>query len=296
MSLFKGIVVLNKNKYETLKTNGFLINNEETISYDPDTTLYVDSLFLQNITKTSELENDNGYITQNDIVKFKVQVGQLPTEGVEKTIYFVPQDGTDNHIEYMWIDGRFERIGTTQIDLTQYALKSEIPTTLPANDVYSWAKEPTKPTYTADEVGAIPSSSTNIVKTDIENQTINGATIFNKSIQIGGSSNSNETGIKITRRCINDNNNIHEGLLKVDNNGVIKISHKSNSINSANEDAYIAFNQDKLVYAKNNAGNNATEEKEIALKEDIPTFSFDGTTLTITTKQEIISIKIKESN
>lgn len=30
----------------------------------------------------------------------------------------------------------------------------KIPTTLPASDVYSWAKQPTKPTYTAEEVGA----------------------------------------------------------------------------------------------------------------------------------------------
>lgn len=30
----------------------------------------------------------------------------------------------------------------------------KIPTTLPASDVYSWAKQPTKPTYTAAEVGA----------------------------------------------------------------------------------------------------------------------------------------------
>lgn len=32
----------------------------------------------------------------------------------------------------------------------------EIPTSLPASDVYAWAKQPEKPAYTADEVGAIP--------------------------------------------------------------------------------------------------------------------------------------------
>ena len=35
-----------------------------------------------------------------------------------------------------------------------YASKEEIPTSLPASDVYDWAKEPEKPLYTADEVGA----------------------------------------------------------------------------------------------------------------------------------------------
>ena len=41
--------------------------------------------------------------------------------------------------------------------------KSEItdfPTSMPASDVYSWAKASTKPTYTASEVGAVPTSRT----------------------------------------------------------------------------------------------------------------------------------------
>ena len=37
---------------------------------------------------------------------------------------------------------------------------SDIPTTLPASDVYAWAKEATKPTYTASEVGALASNGT----------------------------------------------------------------------------------------------------------------------------------------
>ncbi len=39
------------------------------------------------------------------------------------------------------------------------ALTSDIPTTLPASDVYSWAKASTKPAYTANEVGALPSTT-----------------------------------------------------------------------------------------------------------------------------------------
>lgn len=35
----------------------------------------------------------------------------------------------------------------------------EIPTTLPASDVYDWAKAATKPRYTASEVGALPAST-----------------------------------------------------------------------------------------------------------------------------------------
>lgn len=38
-------------------------------------------------------------------------------------------------------------------DKKNFALKTEIPTTLPASDVSAWAKESTKPTYTATEIG-----------------------------------------------------------------------------------------------------------------------------------------------
>ena len=40
------------------------------------------------------------------------------------------------------------------------ALTSQIPTSLPASDVYAWAKAATKPSYTASEVGALASNST----------------------------------------------------------------------------------------------------------------------------------------
>lgn len=55
-----------------------------------------------------------------------------------------------------------ERVGSvetlaqnTNNALTNYALKSEIPTSLPASDVYDWAKASVKPTYSASEVGAL---------------------------------------------------------------------------------------------------------------------------------------------
>jgi hypothetical protein len=38
-------------------------------------------------------------------------------------------------------------------DKKTFALKTEIPTTLPASDVSAWAKKSVKPTYTATEIG-----------------------------------------------------------------------------------------------------------------------------------------------
>ena len=37
---------------------------------------------------------------------------------------------------------------------------TDFPTSLPASDVYPWAKQPNKPAYTANEVGAAPSGHT----------------------------------------------------------------------------------------------------------------------------------------
>lgn len=42
---------------------------------------------------------------------------------------------------------------TYSVDKKTFALKTEIPTTLPASDVSAWAKASTKPTYTATEIG-----------------------------------------------------------------------------------------------------------------------------------------------
>lgn len=42
---------------------------------------------------------------------------------------------------------------------SNFAVKEDIPTELPASDVYDWAKQPKKPTYSASEVGALPSTT-----------------------------------------------------------------------------------------------------------------------------------------
>lgn len=58
-----------------------------------------------------------------------------------------------------------------------YVKQADIPTTLPASDVYDWAKAETKPEYTADEVGALPSdteipSIDGLVSEDVLNTTL----------------------------------------------------------------------------------------------------------------------------
>lgn len=55
-------------------------------------------------------------------------VDSLPDTGESNVIYLVPNGGSDNNVknEYMWIDGAWELMGSTSIDLTQYWSKNEL--------------------------------------------------------------------------------------------------------------------------------------------------------------------------
>ena len=73
-----------------------------------------------------------------NVHQFEVQVVQaLPTQNIqEHTVYFVPKTGETNDVydEYIYVNNAWEMIGNTQIDLSNYATKSEIPT-VPVQDV-----------------------------------------------------------------------------------------------------------------------------------------------------------------
>ena len=76
----------------------------------------------------------NNAIGEISLDGFDIQIEQdrsiLNSEGQEKIIYFVPkttaatQDGYD---EYVYINNSWEKVGSTDIDMSAYALKSEIP-------------------------------------------------------------------------------------------------------------------------------------------------------------------------
>ena len=86
-----------------------------------------------------------------------------------QTFYLVPSgEGNDMFVEWIYANSKWEIFGGARVDLTDYALKSELPTKVSElnNDsdyltsytetdptVPQWAKESNKPTYTASEVG-----------------------------------------------------------------------------------------------------------------------------------------------
>ena len=110
-------------------------------------------------SKTSDLENNSNFITNsvNNLINYYlksevytkeevqsligrisslelIKVDKLPTENIKTSaIYLVPkeQSEVDNiYTEYIYMDGKWEIIGDTSVDLSQYALKTEIPTKL----------------------------------------------------------------------------------------------------------------------------------------------------------------------
>lgn len=56
-------------------------------------------------------------------------VDRLPDSGEDRVIYLVPAaNSTDQNAkdEYLWVDGKWEKIGSTSIDLSQYWNKEEL--------------------------------------------------------------------------------------------------------------------------------------------------------------------------
>lgn len=91
-------------------------------------------------TKLSQLTNDKTFKTETEIqtminnsAKLKKEVvTSLPSSGKEDIIYLLKNKNDNNNFytEYLWIGGKWEIIGDTKVDLSDYAKKSEIKTNL----------------------------------------------------------------------------------------------------------------------------------------------------------------------
>lgn len=91
-------------------------------------------------TNNNQLTNGAGYQTSSDvssaistaianITQFDFQVVQtLPATGVKGTIYLVPNSGsgTNTKDEYIYVNNAWEKIGTTDVDLSGYVQSSDM--------------------------------------------------------------------------------------------------------------------------------------------------------------------------
>lgn len=145
-------------------------------------------------TKLSDLSNDTGFITNlvdnlanyylkaeiytkqevttliNAIQKVTITiVEELPATGDSNVIYFVPKTGSgnDTYNEYIYINNSWEKIGDTDVDLSNYYTKSQTDTLL--NNKANVSDIPTKTSdltndsnfeITTNKVTSLSSSST----------------------------------------------------------------------------------------------------------------------------------------
>lgn len=139
-----------------------------------------------NPTKLSELTNDVNFITNsvnnltnyytktNTYTKTEVNelvsaittmnvavVSALPTTGMKATtIYLVPKatSQTSNaYDEYLYVNSKWEKIGDTTIDLSNYAKKSELATVATSGSYNDLSNKPTIPTVTNDLTDSLKS-------------------------------------------------------------------------------------------------------------------------------------------
>ena len=105
-----------------------------------------------------------------DVKGFSIKlVESLPEIGEENTIYLVPVDGSDNKDEYLWIDGVWELIGSTQVNLENYATKDYVEEKTTVDYLTTGKKDSWKSKLSyieADEAKDIAVESTNVKAID----------------------------------------------------------------------------------------------------------------------------------
>lgn len=219
MSLFKGIVKLTEEQYLTLKNGGTITNDLGTFTFD------------ENVL----------YVTDTDFSQMKTKIVEsLPEVGEINTIYMVLKEGSStDYNRYMYINDRYTIIGETTINLAGYAKLDDIPTSLPASDVYEWAKQPTKPSYSVSE---LPNEL-----------------LTTSKAEIGGNSVTNKLGFSVVR---NTNGTVNQGLMSINDNGSVRVSHRNKSVNSNADDAYIDLSSEGMI----------VNGEEVAVKDDVYEF------------------------
>lgn len=109
------------NKIESVKVNGTALTPDSSKAVNVDLSAYAKS---SDVTK--EIASAVSGVTQID---YSV-VEALPSTGKKGVIYLVANSGSGNNIydEYIYINSKFEKLGSREMDLSSYAKKTDIPT------------------------------------------------------------------------------------------------------------------------------------------------------------------------
>ena len=109
------------NKIESVKVNGTALTPDSSKAVNVDLSAYTKSADV-----TKEIASAVSGVTQID---YSV-VEALPSTGKKGVIYLVANSGSGNNIydEYIYINSKFEKLGSREMDLSSYAKKTDIPT------------------------------------------------------------------------------------------------------------------------------------------------------------------------
>ena len=109
------------NKIESVKVNGTALTPDSSKAVNVDLSAYAKSADV-----TKEIASAVSGVTQID---YSV-VESLPSTGKKGIIYLVANSGSGNNIydEYIYINSKFEKLGSREMDLSSYAKKTDIPT------------------------------------------------------------------------------------------------------------------------------------------------------------------------
>lgn len=109
------------NKIESVKVNGTALTIDSSKAVNVDLTAYAKSADV-----TKEIASAVSGVTQID---YSV-VEALPSTGKKGIIYLVANSDSGNNIydEYIYINSKFEKLGSRKMDLSSYAKKTDIPT------------------------------------------------------------------------------------------------------------------------------------------------------------------------
>lgn len=109
------------NKIESVKVNGTALTPDSSKAVNVDLSAYAKSADV-----TKEIASAVSGVTQID---YSV-VEALPSTGKKGVIYLVANSGSGNNIydEYIYINSKFEKLGSREMDLSSYAKKTDIPT------------------------------------------------------------------------------------------------------------------------------------------------------------------------
>lgn len=149
-----------------VKNSGFTPSGETPIPPTPD-------LYAQ------LLEQVKQYISE--IPQFEIRVvPSLPEVGEEKVLYLIPLATAEgNYLEYLWINGSWEVLGSQKIDLSKYAEKDWVVKNYqPIGDYAKKGDLPKK----AEDVGADPSGTAKAAVED-HNSSLNSHEDLRKQIR-----------------------------------------------------------------------------------------------------------------